>query len=463
MRTLRFLSIPVLLLLIAFPAAAGPAQQTPPPTLPITLTIVTGADGTNDSPYITFMTIDGTPLGAEMLMQSGDLAAGATDTYSFNLTANFCDITQFTLTKPANTATDDPWQVAALTLNIDGVDVYDATINATVTADGTRGGSWQATHAYRDRCGVLAWTLVELTLVTGANGTTDNLDFEIGGSFPDAPYVQTLDIPGDLQPGQTDTYVFIVPMEFCEMTSFQLRKPATSGADDDWDIDELYLSIDGTEVFFDTEIEVFSPVTADSYPPNGNWQGVAAYQDRCTGLAAPPMIDPMFEVDPDDLLPVLTLPAPRLDLSNVRLLPTATPAANTLQVLPLQVTPQVDANIQVQPLQVTPQVDLNNVQIIPTQPAQPAADCPGVLPSRLVVGQLGRVTPGAPNNVRASASLQAQLVGQIPGEGVFTVISGPQCADNMAWWEVDYNGLRGWTVEGQGQSYWTEPLGAPLG
>src|SRR5690606_19339913 len=93
------------------------------------------------------------------------------------------------------------------------------------------------------------------------------------------------------------------------------------------------------------------------------------------------------------------------------------------------------------------------------QPSAPAS-CPGLLPSRLTVGLLGRVTPGGPNNVRATASAQAQQLGQIPGEGVFTVLSGPQCVEGMAWWEVDYNGLRGWTAEGQGSTYWLEPAQA---
>ncbi|NLX09300.1 MAG: SH3 domain-containing protein [Chloroflexi bacterium] len=84
--------------------------------------------------------------------------------------------------------------------------------------------------------------------------------------------------------------------------------------------------------------------------------------------------------------------------------------------------------------------------------------CPSGLPSRLVVGGRGRVTPGLPNNLRAQPSVWSWRVGQIPGTGVFDVINGPVCANGMAWWHVRYNGVTGWTPEGQGTTYWLEPV-----
>ena len=451
MSKLSFLTVLVLLLVTALPALAGPAQQTPPPTLTVTLTIATGADGTNDTPTIAVKTLDGTVIASGILDQPGDLGPGATNVYTFNVTTNFCDMTQFELSKPTLTGGDDPWQIASLALVVDGVTVYSNTsFGSPVTTFGLYGGSWQGTHAYRDRCGALAWTLVELSVVTGDNGTHDNLALEIGGSFPGAPYVQVLDQEGDLQPHQTDTYVFIVPMEFCEMTSFQLRKPATGGLDDDWFITQVSLSIDGAEVFFNSDIGTPNPVTASTVsPPNGNWAGVAAYLDRCTGLGSPPMLDPMLDIDLDNLIvPEITLINP--GLLNVQIDP-------NVRVLPLQITPQVIPELQITPL-VIPELQITLPA--PPQPQTGVVTCPGFLPSRLVVGQTGRVTPGDPNNLRAAPSLQAQLLGQIPGGGAFTVISGPQCGDNMAWWEVDYNGQRGWTVEGRGSTYWTEPVQA---
>jgi WD40 repeat protein len=87
--------------------------------------------------------------------------------------------------------------------------------------------------------------------------------------------------------------------------------------------------------------------------------------------------------------------------------------------------------------------------------------CAGFLPSRLVIGQQGRVLPGEANNVRTEPSRDAALVGQIPGGAVFTVLDGPICGTNTAWWQVDYQGLVGWTVEGIEFDYFVEPVTAP--
>ena len=104
--------------------------------------------------------------------------------------------------------------------------------------------------------------------------------------------------------------------------------------------------------------------------------------------------------------------------------------------------------------------------VIPTLPPAVAVtpgsvQCPGFLPSRLVPGQLARVTPGDPNNLRALPNVSAPLVGRMPGGAEFTVMTGPVCDPaGMAWWQVTYNGLIGWTVEGQGGTYFVEPLAA---
>lgn len=78
--------------------------------------------------------------------------------------------------------------------------------------------------------------------------------------------------------------------------------------------------------------------------------------------------------------------------------------------------------------------------------------------SRLEVGMTARVTPGPANNVRAEPQTGAPLVGQIPGGDELTVIDGPVCADKFTWWQVDYDGLVGWTVEGTPEEYWIEPF-----
>ncbi len=95
-----------------------------------------------------------------------------------------------------------------------------------------------------------------------------------------------------------------------------------------------------------------------------------------------------------------------------------------------------------------------------TSPMIPVVSCPGFMPSRLVAGQIGRVTPGIPNRVRLAPA--STVIGYIPGGGRFTVLGGPQCSAGSAWWLVNYNGLVGWTSEGTGYTYYLEPVTAPV-
>jgi hypothetical protein len=89
-----------------------------------------------------------------------------------------------------------------------------------------------------------------------------------------------------------------------------------------------------------------------------------------------------------------------------------------------------------------------------------------VLTTRLSAGGLGRVLPNPPipNVVRSapgtnSSGSNSVVTGQIPPGGVFSIIQGPQCgSDGRWWWQVNYNGLTGWTAEGEGyNTYWVEP------
>ncbi len=84
--------------------------------------------------------------------------------------------------------------------------------------------------------------------------------------------------------------------------------------------------------------------------------------------------------------------------------------------------------------------------------------CPGLLASRMVVGEQGRVTPGASNNLREEPSQSAERVGLIPAGEEFTVLNGPMCAEGYAWWKVNYQDQVGWTVEGNDSEYWLEPV-----
>ena len=103
-----------------------------------------------------------------------------------------------------------------------------------------------------------------------------------------------------------------------------------------------------------------------------------------------------------------------------------------------------------------------------TQRVTPAATdivetvtCAGFMPSRLTIGGQGRVTPGTPNNVRSAPSPSGALVGQIDGGAIFNVLEGPTCDPaGRAWWRVEHNGITGWTAEGQGNTYFVEPVEA---
>ena len=97
----------------------------------------------------------------------------------------------------------------------------------------------------------------------------------------------------------------------------------------------------------------------------------------------------------------------------------------------------------------------------PTAPAQWHV-CPGGLRSNLAVGGKAIVSsdPPTPNNVRAGPSTKNTRRGQIqPGE-VVEILSGPECVEDIIWWEVrsPSTGLTGWTAEGTIGTYWLSPI-----
>jgi uncharacterized protein YraI len=73
--------------------------------------------------------------------------------------------------------------------------------------------------------------------------------------------------------------------------------------------------------------------------------------------------------------------------------------------------------------------------------------CDPAAPPRLAKGTQGRVQPTAPNNLRADPISDGTKLGQIPAGEVFNVLDGPRCAEGYTWWQVEYQGMTGWTVE----------------
>lgn len=91
---------------------------------------------------------------------------------------------------------------------------------------------------------------------------------------------------------------------------------------------------------------------------------------------------------------------------------------------------------------------------------QDAPSCGNAPPPRMVVGQRGRVTPGLSNNIRNGPSPDYGRIGSIQAGREFTVLDGPRCGDGYQWWQVNYNGVIGWTAEGERGDYWLEPIAA---
>jgi Tol biopolymer transport system component len=101
--------------------------------------------------------------------------------------------------------------------------------------------------------------------------------------------------------------------------------------------------------------------------------------------------------------------------------------------------------------------------IVPALAVTPAAAqgaCGSAPAPRLTAGQSGRVvvSNGVGNNLRDSPTTAALVLGVLADGEVFSVLSGPQCAENGWWWQVRrWDGQIGWTVEGESGKYWVEP------
>lgn len=91
----------------------------------------------------------------------------------------------------------------------------------------------------------------------------------------------------------------------------------------------------------------------------------------------------------------------------------------------------------------------------PTVPGPTPSSCSGLLP-RLSIDVQGRVLPSDPNIIRELPGTSAAYVSEIPVGDTFTVLDGPRCSGAFTWWQVNYNGVMGWTAESDGEEYWLE-------
>jgi hypothetical protein len=203
---------------------------------------------------------------------------------------------------------------------------------------------------------------------------------------------------------------------------------------------------------------------------------------RTTSLA--PMIDSINAGDPVDKVLGLAPRAEVLTASFAGFAPPATLAqgnqpsfgpAEQFDVLAAAVAAVATPTLAEPPTLVAPPtLVVPPTEVVPptaVPPVEPTAtpyivlpsggQCPGFMPSRLVVGGQGIVTPGSSNRLRETPAT-GRILTEIPPGGIFDVLEGPVCMSNgIAWWRVNYSGTIGWTAEGQGTEYWLEPYTGP--
>lgn len=84
-------------------------------------------------------------------------------------------------------------------------------------------------------------------------------------------------------------------------------------------------------------------------------------------------------------------------------------------------------------------------------------------PISLLSGDIAQITPGPPNNLRRNPGTSSSLIGSIPGGASFRIAGGPRCQDGYWWWQVTYNGVTGWTAQGNGNQLWIQRKGQDSG
>ncbi|MBC8099928.1 MAG: hypothetical protein H7Y11_10845 [Armatimonadetes bacterium] len=98
-----------------------------------------------------------------------------------------------------------------------------------------------------------------------------------------------------------------------------------------------------------------------------------------------------------------------------------------------------------------------------TTPSTPRAavraNCPGALPTRLILQERGIVTDEDPSRlrVRADPGTQHSITALLELDAVFLVLRGPVCAGDYAWFYVRWRTVEGWVAEGDAKQYYVAP------
>lgn len=113
----------------------------------------------------------------------------------------------------------------------------------------------------------------------------------------------------------------------------------------------------------------------------------------------------------------------------------------------------LNGNPQIQP---TPVGTLIPPTLAPTLPA--VAVCAGAPTSRMALGMVGRITFTDGTSTRLRSGPGSSILTLMPEGTPFTVIGGPTCQDNFAWWQIRLvDGQVGWVAEGNANTYFIEP------
>lgn len=91
----------------------------------------------------------------------------------------------------------------------------------------------------------------------------------------------------------------------------------------------------------------------------------------------------------------------------------------------------------------------------PTAPPEPK-----LVDRAIKVGDRVQVTTDANQvlTVRQDVGRGARAVAKIPRGTIFTIKSGPVQQDNLTWWELESDTVKGWAAEGDGTTRWLTPI-----
>ncbi len=105
---------------------------------------------------------------------------------------------------------------------------------------------------------------------------------------------------------------------------------------------------------------------------------------------------------------------------------------------------------------------LGDPPVLPTESA--AGLCPGAPPSQVEVGIRARVTYTDGTQLRVRRSPGGSRYAAMDEGTEFDIIGGPACANGYTWWEIQTDdGIRGWSAEGDSESYFMEPVSSSSG